>query len=259
MVRTTALLLPGQKAPPGTFAGCFRPLRLRTTLPILHHSSTSPDHLGNILNQTDRRASSTRPALLPTGWDSSPQKGGIRRTPGLLPLKVPAPISPTRRAYSPAASGRWSRDATGWSSSICPQWARSRYPASPPPPTQQPAAQGVQAPSGQDLGDIQARPNAPDPPAAAGPIGPGWLRRPGRQSLGLRTPWRRQVPYPLRRGPQDRGVRQISALRAGLPAGAGTAGRQAGSRAAQTITQARQLRLPAPGRPGLPGAGSPGV
>ena len=45
----------------------------------------------------------------------------------------------------------------------------------------------------------------------------------------------------------------------GLQAGAGPAGRQAGSLAASTITEARQLRLPAVGRPGLPAPGCRGI
>ena len=62
-----------------------------------------------------------------------------------------------------------------------------------------------------------------------------------------------------RRGPPSGGVRQVSALRPGLPAGAGPARRQAGPLAAATITPTRQLRLPAAGRPGILAPGCGGV
>ena len=45
----------------------FRPLRLRTALPTLHHSTRDRDHRINTLNETDRRTSSTRPVLLLKG------------------------------------------------------------------------------------------------------------------------------------------------------------------------------------------------
>ena len=41
-----------------------------------------------------------------------------------------------------------------------------------------------------------------------------------------------------------------------LPPGAGTAGRQAGLGPAASIAEAGQLRLPAPGRPGIPAPGA---
>ena len=46
---------------------------------------------------------------------------------------------------------------------------------------------------GQDLGDFRTRPDADGPPAAAGPTGPGELRRSGREHPGLRTPRHRRT------------------------------------------------------------------
>ena len=48
---------------------------------------------------------------------------------------------------------------------------------------------------------------------------------------------------------------KVGPLRPGLSAGTGPPGRQERSGAAATITKARQLRLPAAGRPGLPAPG----
>ena len=115
-----------------------------------------------------------------------------------------------------------------------------------------PAAHRVQTAGGQDLGDLRARPCAPGSAAATGRVGQRQLRRPRRQRAGLRTARHREDPCTVRRGPQAGGVGQVSALRPGLPAGAGPAGGQARPGAAATTTKARQLRLPAAGRPGVP-------
>ena len=56
----------------------------------------------------------------------------------------------------------------------------------------------------------------------------------------------------VRPGPSPGGNRTLRPLRSGLPLGAGFAGRQARLRPAPATAQAGQLRLPPPGRPGLP-------
>ena len=103
---------------------------------------------------------------------------------------------------------------------------------------------------------------------------PGSLRaRPGRPSSTTGCPWRSdsswtnwpraaswtaastcwpsvspapESPTPVRHRTQVGGVGQVGALRAGLPAGAGVAGRQAGPGAAPAAAPAGQLRFPAP-------------
>ena len=129
----------------------------------------------------------------------------------------------------------------------------------PPPPAHRPAAQGVQATLGQDLGDLRPATDTPGAPAAVGPTGPGQLRGAGRQRAGLRTSRHRQDPRPVRPGPPAGGIRPLRPLHAGLPPGAGTAGRQTGPGPAPAAAPAGQLRLPAAGRPGLPAPGHRGV
>ena len=85
-----------------------------------------------------------------------------------------------------------------------------------------------------------------------GPFGPGQFRGTRRQRAGLQSPRHRQDPRALCPGPPPSGSRPLRPLRTGLPPGAGPAGRQARFRPAPTTAQAGQLRLPPPGRPGLP-------
>ena len=67
------------------------------------------------------------------------------------------------------------------------------------------------------------------------------------------------TPLCQNRGPASGGGRTLRALRPGLPAGAGPPRRQARPGPAATTTQARQLRLPPAGRPGLPAPGCRGI
>ena len=96
-----------------------------------------------------------------------------------------------------------------------------------PPPAHQPAAPGVPAALGQDLGNLRARPHTPGHEATTGPSGPGQFRRARRQRGGLRTARHRQDPRALRRGPLPGRSRPLRPLRTGLPPGTGAAGRQA--------------------------------
>ena len=88
--------------------------------------------------------------------------------------------------------------------------------------------------------------------------GSNWTNWPRAASWsGVSTSWLSdcQAPArPMRCAPLATGwwSRDARCFRPVLPAGAGSARRQAGSLAAATTTKARQLRLPAAGRPGIP-------
>ena len=60
----------------------------------------------------------------------------------------------------------------------------------------QPAAPGVPAALGQDLGNLRARPSPPGAAAATGPAGPGQLCGARHQRAGLRAARHRQDPRP---------------------------------------------------------------
>ena len=94
---------------------------------------------------------------------------------------------------------------------------------------------------------------------ATGRTGRRQLRRPRRQRPGLRSSRHRENTRPVRLGPPAGGSRTLGALCPGLPAGAGPARCQAGPGATATTTKARQLRLPAAGRPGVPAPRGRGV